>query len=183
MECGTGGCGYRRLIPLTRGKVAVIDAEDYERVSQHRWYAKVTPRKGREVFYAARRLWGDVDRTAITMHRFILDAPLNVDVDHKDGDGLNNTRENLRPATATQNARNAKKCPGATSVYKGVVWHRRDRVWEASIRVDKKLRYLGRFRTEIEAAVAYDNAARAVDPEFCLFNFPDGVTPTVGVGI
>lgn len=171
-----------RAIPLTKGRVAVVDEEDYEELSRWKWHV-VKSRNGRE--YAARRAatCEAGERKQITMHRQILGpppshAPL---VDHKDGNGLNNRRSNLRCATSQQNNQNkSRRRSGHSSQYKGVTQNKRlGKGWSAYI-ADGPVgpngragtRFLGNFATEEEAARAYDAAALVSFDEFAALNFP-----------
>lgn len=149
-----------REIPLGRsGMVAIVDAADYERVAAHRWYVH---RNGR-VTYARRR-------NGPQLHSFLTGWDL---VDHADGDGLNNCRSNLRPATRAENARNRRGRAIATSQFKGVSWKRRNSSWAAAIWANGRSRYLGLFSAEVAAARAYDAAAREAFGAFARLNFPD----------
>ena len=105
-----------RLIPLTRGKFAVVDPEDYPNLSQFTWFAEGGPK----TYYAVRKQNGK----SIKMHRQITNAPDHLVVDHIDHNGLNNQRSNLRLATFTQNCQNQRRSSHKTSKYKGVHWHR-----------------------------------------------------------
>jgi hypothetical protein len=100
--------------------------------------------------------------------------PEGLQVDHEDGNGLNNQRSNLRIASPTQNQGNARRRKDNTSGYKGVSWYRRTNKWKAHIRVDKKLRHLGYFIDLTDAARAYDAAALEHFGEFAHLNFPGG---------
>jgi hypothetical protein len=91
-------------------------------------------------------------------------------IDHRDGNGLNNQRCNLRPATKKQNGGNQKLSITNTSAYKGVYWHKRDKGWRAQAKVHGKTIYLGAFVDKIEAARAYDEAALKYHKEFALTN-------------
>jgi hypothetical protein len=161
------GC---RLVPLSRGKFAVIDAADEGRVSQHAWHYRLT--KGRE--YAVMSKGGRPGQPRLPLHRFLLGAADEVMVDHIDGDGLNNRRSNLRLATNAENSRNQKKrkVPNASSSFKGVHHHEGGK-WIARITVNYRNIRLGSFDTEVEAARAYDAAARRHFGEFARVNFPD----------
>jgi hypothetical protein len=108
------------------------------------------------------------------MHRFILGATdRKVKVDHKDRDGLNNQRYNLRPSTNGQNNMNSsKRSDGNSSKYKGVCWHKRYGKFQAGIKLNGRSKYLGMFTDELQAALAYDAAAREHFGEFALCNFP-----------
>lgn len=157
-------------IPLTQGKVAIVDAADYEWLSQWQWYARYNGR-----WYAMRhtpRVNG-VQHTVL-MHREILDAPDGMDVDHRDSDGLNNSRTNLRLATRSQNKFNSRMSASNTSGYKGVSWHKRQKKWNAYICVNCKLMHLGSFDSPEDAADAYDKAAIQYHGEFARLNFRDG---------
>lgn len=158
-----------REVPLTQGKVALVDEADWEQVCQYRWTAY---QRG-STWYAKRDYQLNAKRYSQPLHRFILntDAPR---VDHKNRDGLDCRRENLRPATHGQNMTNSKMSVRNTSGYRGVTRSRHDwpRPWQAKIKKDQKTRYLGVFATAIEAAQAYDEAARVTHGEFAVLNFP-----------
>jgi hypothetical protein len=146
-----------------------VDVADYELVEPYRWYALILPR----VTYAHALITPRPERKHVYMHRFLLDAPTGVDVDHIDHDGLNNCRSNLRLASRRQNLANMRPFPeGKSSSYKGVCWRPRERAWTAQIRLNGKHVYLGKFSTEIAAARAYDAAALAHRGEFACINFP-----------
>lgn len=146
--------------PLTRGQWAVVDAADAPAALAFRWQAVPSP----NTWYARRESWlGDGKSKGVLLHRAILGAPEGVEVDHKDGDGLNNRRSNLRLATHKQNMGNMRKHRNNTSGYTGVSRHPRDRGrWRAVIMVDGKQRYLGVFRDKESAAEAYAEAARRI---------------------
>ena len=159
-----------REIPLTQGKVALVDADDYERLAQFNWYAV----KHRHGFKAARSAWlGDKKRKMVLMHRAIMNASDDQQIDHIDRDPLNNRRMNLRVATRAENARNTNSRHGSTSTYLGVSWTARDRKWVARIQVQGSCLHLGYFADEMEAALAYDAAARLHFGEFANPNFKD----------
>jgi hypothetical protein len=103
------------VIPLTKGKVAIVDASDYELLSQYKWYAMHNPNGD---WYAARR--ESPSRKLVLMHRVILQAGPTEQVDHRNLDGLDNRRRNLRRCTPTQNRGNTPKRPNALVLYKGV---------------------------------------------------------------
>jgi hypothetical protein len=86
--------------------------------------------------------------------------------DHSDGDGLNNQRSNLRPATTAQNNYNQSPQAGTSSRFKGVTWHKKRRKWQASIKVNGKFHYLGLFSDEEKAARAYADAAIAIQGSY-----------------
>lgn len=153
------------LVPLTQGKEAVIDAADAERVLAHKWHAFWTGRR----WYAARSIGTSRQRQYVYMHRFILDTPTGLWTDHKDGDGLNNRRSNLRDATPQQNCANsAGRLPGASG-YRGVF--RKRAKWGARIGHNGRTIHLGTFADPEDAARAYDEAARQLHGEFAVTNF------------
>jgi len=164
------GYPFRR-IPLTQGKYAIVDPEDYERLNKYKWYAS----EGGSTFYAARCVWEPVNKKkrTIKMHREIINPPHPLVVDHINRNGLDNRKANLRPATKSQNTIN-KPCikqKGAHSKYLGVTWQKSINKWQAQIRAKGKPRVIGYFNDEIEAAKAYDRAAKKYHKEFAVLNF------------
>lgn len=162
-----------RLIPLTKGKFAIVDAADYHLVSQYRWRA----REKRRTFYALAE-FNDASGKQIhlRMHRVILGiTDPKVFCDHRDGDGLNNRRSNLRQCTDTQNKQNSRRRIGnLTSRFRGVSLKRESGRWRAAIGGGAKRTklYLGTFKSEEEAARVYDAAALKHFGEFARLNFP-----------
>lgn len=116
--------------------------------------------------YAAARIAGN----HMTMHRWILGAQLGVEVDHKNGDKLDNRKGNLRPANASQNRANSKLYKSSTSGFKGVSFDKKKKKWRAYLVIGKKQKWLGHFSTAEEAARAYDAAAREHFGEFARSN-------------
>lgn len=153
-------------IPITKGFVAVIDNADRDKVARLSWVAHATP--GKRCVYAKARLPGQ--NRNILMHRYILDAPPGVMIDHINGDGLDNRRGNLRVATASQNLLNRRKYHGV-SRFKGVYFMKRDGLWVAQLAINGKSKNLGRFLTEEDAARVYDSHARRWYGDFALLNF------------
>lgn len=149
-------------IPLSRGIVALVDDADFEWLNQYKWH--VSPSDGKHLYAAAR-----INGKYIRMHKVL--SP-DVMVDHRDGNGLNNQRLNLRPATDAQNSRNTKKRNGTTSRFKGVYWDKQHRKWRTQIAVLPKRFHIGLFHSEEEAAKAYDSAAMRLFGEFAKTNFP-----------
>jgi len=156
-------------IPLTKSKLALVDAEDVERLLEYDWYATWTGWNWYAVHDVYRR---GVKVARIRMHREVLHAPQGTEVDHNNGNTLDNRRSNLRFATSSQGKQNRRKSPGTSSQYKGVQWSKRDGKWLAVIGVGNKHLYLGLFALELDAAAAYDVAARKHFGEFACLNFP-----------
>jgi len=163
------GCPFRK-IPLTRGKFAIVDPEDYPRIAKHKWHLAKSPTSS----YAVRwkRLKSKNTRRRIWMHREIIHIPDNLLCDHINRNSLDNRKANLRPATASQNLCNRPKRKSKTrSKYKGLEWDRTQRKWKARIQFNNRKIYLGSFTNEIVAAKAYDNAAKKYHREFANLNF------------
>lgn len=166
------GYAFRR-IKLTRGLFAIVDPEDYPRLARYKWYATSARNRGGKV-YAERSVWygkGNRKKRNVLMHRQILGEPKGMMVDHRNGNGCDNRKANLRIATAQQNVWNTRA--HGKSRYKGVWQIKGTQKWCARIKVNGKVRNLGRFSDEAEAAKAYDRAAREVCGEFAVLNFPD----------
>ena len=108
------------------------------------------------------------------MHQMILEVPKGMVVDHINNDTMDNRNANLRPATRAQNSRNRKKISRqCSSKYKGVWWHKSSLKWGATVVFEKKKIHLGIFNNEIDAAKAYDEAAKKYHGEFACLNFPE----------
>jgi hypothetical protein len=160
-------------IPLTKGYVAIVDDIDFPVVSQFKWHFRET---SKNTGYASRSVYKP-KRQAILMHRFILGiTDSKLVVDHINGNTLDNRRSNLRVCTIAQNTRNQKvnkKRSDCSSVYKGVYKHKHLDKWQSFIYVGKRLKYLGTFESEIEAARAYNEAASFYFGEFARLNVID----------
>jgi hypothetical protein len=150
-------------IPLTQGKIALIDDEDYPSIARYRWYAR-KDRINKELFYAYRTVRRHPYRLTIAMHNQILGIK---GVDHKNGDGLDNRRENLRSASKGQNIWNSRPYKGKQ--FKGTGKFRNG--WQARIAINGKQIWLGCFKTEEEAAMAYDKKARELFGDYARTNF------------
>ena len=143
-------------VPLTKGREAVIDACDVGLVSQFNWH--LVNVRG-QYPYAMRVEKINGKRARVFMHRAIAAKTDDLFIDHIDGNGLNNRRSNLRQATPRENSQNQRAPISNTSGQKGVCWNKRRGKWQAQIRVDRKLVYLGLFARKEDAAAAYDAAA------------------------
>ena len=163
-----------REIPLTQGYVAIVDDEDYEWLAARSWHIQKSQRRkdGSMRLYAAGYELVDGRTKVPSMHRVILGAPRGLMVDHKNGNGLDNRRENLRIATGSQNNANAPKRANCSSRFKGVSWFKNLQRWNAKIKINGRLKHLGYFTDEREAARAYDAAALEHFGEFARLNFP-----------
>lgn len=156
-----------RWIALTQDKWALVDEEDYERLSRHSW-CYIKGRHENATGYAQTNLRLNVGQyMRVTMHRFLTSN--SGQVDHKNGNGLDNRKVNLRLVTNTQNRRNSQSYKSNQSGYKGVTLHAGK--YRATIVVNKKQKHLGRFATAEEAAYAYDAAARQYFGEHAKTNF------------
>jgi len=149
-----------KTIPLTQGKVALVDDEDYEFLNQFTWYGA----ESHGLWYAETKISGK----NVKMHRLLIpDAQM---VDHEDQNGCNNQRHNLRPCTNSQNLANRGPTVNNTSGYKGVDWFERDQKWRARIMCKGTYSHLGYFDCKIKAAKAYNYAAKCLFGEFAKLN-------------
>jgi len=137
-----------KTIELTRGQVALVDDEDFEELNRYQWYAQ---NKGNR-FYA-RRTTKRPNSISILMHRAIMDTPERLQIDHIDGNGLNNCRSNLRITTNRQNCQN--RHTAKSSIYPGIYWHKGAGKWQSMIGIKGKRKYLGLFDVEADAYAAY----------------------------
>lgn len=158
-----------KTIPLTQGKFVIVDDADYEKVRGLKWHAS----KMGKGFYVCRNVCIGGKQAKIRLHRVITNCPPGLEVNHINGDGLDNRRENLQTCTPQQQQfafRRKKK--GASSEYRGVSWHKPGKRWCANIRYNDKLIYLGLFDVEADAARTYDAKAIELFGEFACPNFP-----------
>jgi hypothetical protein len=153
-------------IKLTQGKVALVDDDDFERLNQFKWHAS----KEGNNFYAKRTPCVNKIKKVIIMHREIINALPGEDVDHKDGNSLNNLRENLRLCNQAENVRNSKIRKDNISGYRGVSLFTKRNKFQAIIHFKKKSFWLGYFSSPIDAAIAYNQAAIQHFGEFARLN-------------
>ncbi len=153
-----------KKIELSQGKAALVDDADYKWLMQWKWHVTAAgyASRGKHLGYVN----GKRKKITVYMHREIVNPPEGFHTDHRDGDRLNNCRKNLRICTITQNNRNIKIRQGCSSQYKGVTWNKQCKRWVAQINKD----YLGVFKSEIEAARAYNKEALAYHGEFARIN-------------
>lgn len=160
------------------GHVIKFDVEDWRFFFEHRWQIFTSGTKNNKTHYAVSHVrrgpWFNGSRkpVKIRLHRLIMCAPGGVFVDHVNNNGLDNRKENLRPCTIQQNARNSRAASGS-SRFKGVSWNKQYKMWSVQIKVATQKRlYVGRFHSEIEAAEAYDRMALKHFSDFAHLNFP-----------
>ena len=165
-----GGVAY---VPLTKGYEAILDVEDVPLVEGFCWRASVARRADGTVrtVYALRWGQGSNGKSCLVyLHRVLMSAPTELEVDHRDGNGLNNRKRgeagNLRVATRSQNQHNQHIRPGNTSGFKGVTFFKRTGRWRAQITTDKAFKHIGYFKCRTSAAIAYMKASKALHGEF-----------------
>jgi len=149
-----------KSITLTQGKVALIDDEDYEMINKYRWYAASSGIY--KIFYAKRKYTKDGRPYWIYMHHFIIGKPQRgFVIDHINGNGLDNRRDNLRIVTPRQNVLNSH----TGREFCGVCWEKQCNKWKARITVDGKSIYLGIYDNKKDACEAFENARRLIETE------------------
>jgi len=155
-------------LKLTQGKVALVDEEDFERVSKYKWhYVDVSSNRARTKAFYARAL---IDGKNVYLHRLITNALKGKVVDHKNHDTLDNRKENLRICTRQENQRNCLKRSNNTSGFRGVSWRKQHKKWEAKIKYDGKTLHLGMYVDKNEAAKRWNEVAKTLYGEFAYLN-------------
>lgn len=169
-----------KKINLGKNHYALVDNEDYKILKNYTWaYDKHSNNR----YYARTRFYKHKRIKPIRMHRLVLNIiDPRIKIDHKDGNGLNNQKKNLRICNDSENGMNRDKQINNTSGYKGVSYlykyykgikSIRKKPWLAQICINQKYNYLGYFYTAKEAALAYDKKAKELHGEFARLNFPN----------
>jgi hypothetical protein len=148
-------------VTLTKGYEAIIDAADVPLVEGFNWCSRADGL----TFYAARTDYSSGKKT-VRMHRVIMNCSKGFEIDHIDGDGLNNRRSNMRLSTHAENMRNRRIAKNNTSGFKGVAWDKNGAKWRAKIKVDGEQIHLGQFDTPEAAHAAYVAASEKLHGEF-----------------
>lgn len=158
-------------IPLTQGKVALVDDEDYNELMKYKWCVV----KIGNVYYASRKAWNKDKKQGrmSSMHRHIIKTPEGMETDHINGNGLDNRRCNLRVCTKQENRFNQFKKMGTSSNFKGVYYNTHTKKWKAHIKYNRVDYYLGEFKIEEDAARAYNKKAKELFGEFTKLNILD----------
>lgn len=156
-----------RKIKLTQGYYSIISDIDFELISKYKWYVRIA----KNTCYAVT----NINKVTVQMHRFIMKPSKKFMIDHINGNGLDNRRINLRICTRSQNLMNSNKPKNAkTSKYKGVSLNKQSKnhkkIWRSEIRLNKKGILIGYFKTEIEAAKAYNKKAKELFGQFAKLN-------------
>lgn len=158
-----------KQIYLTQGKITLVDDEDYDLLMRFNWFYHKNPRE--RTGYVRHTIHLETQpNITLRMHRFLLDAPEGVQVDH---DGLNNQKYNLRLATNGQNGSNRVKQENLSSRFKGVSWSEESQKWRAQIKHNGRVHHLGLYYTEEDAAHVYDYFAKLYHGAFAVLNVYD----------
>lgn len=166
-----------KQIPLTQGLIALVDDEDFEDVSKYNWHAKINKKTGRE--YAMRwNIYRDKDgvkkKNPVYLHWHVMGGKREgFQIDHVSRDSLDNRKENLRWATASQNSYNKKSKVGKSG-YRGV--HIVQWGYQASVSINGKRTHIAYSKDPLVCAKAYDEAAKKHYGEFAMLNFPENKT-------
>jgi len=157
----------KNIIKLTRGFCCKIDDEDFDLVSKYKWASNIN----RRTVYAKTNIKDEFGKVkTISMHRLIMGNPINLQIDHINHNGLDNRKENLRICSSIENRFNCNSYKGSSSKYKGVSWDKNANKWSSKIRINKILKHLGCFKSEIEAARKYNTMASLHFGEYANLN-------------
>ena len=154
--------GNTAFVTLTKGYVAIIDADDLEIVNTSNWYASVKPR----TVYAIRAVYNNGAQHILRLHRIIMKAPFGMEVDHINGNGLDNRKINLRVVSKSENAKNRRIGLNNRSGFKGVSWSKKSGKWLSQIQHNGIVIYLGYYASKEEAYEAYCKASEKYHGEF-----------------
>ncbi len=160
------GSAFRKIY-LGLGYFTMLDPGDYYRVKQFKWWVHSN---GSNLYAARTAITTDLKSRIIYLHRQIMNPPADRVVDHRFGDTLDNRKQNLRIVTQAENMRNRRKRKNTSSRFIGVSFRKSRHIWDVNIRVNGRKLYLGSFNNEIDAAVAYNNAAKQHFGEFARLN-------------
>ncbi len=159
-----------KKIKLNHGKYAMVDDEDFEELNKHKWYYYRV--RDSDLGYAVRSIpIGNGKQKTIGMHRVIMNTPEGELTDHKDRNGINNQKNNMRACDKHQNGMNRSGDKNTTSEYKGVAWAKKNKKWRAKIYFNGKFIHIGMFTCEKKAAKAYDKKAKELFGEYAYLNF------------
>lgn len=153
-------------IKLSQGMIALVDDDDYEKVNQHKWYARKNGKN--DAYYALR--WDNCSNKHVRMHRALMEVTSELIVDHVNHNTLDNRKSNLRICNKTENCRNQRLRLQNTSGYKGVSYHKNHKKYEAKIKYNGKRLFLGYYETAKEAAISYNEKAKELFKEFAWIN-------------
>ncbi|MFH1371800.1 MAG: HNH endonuclease signature motif containing protein [Planctomycetota bacterium] len=158
-----------RKIDLGQGKFTIVEPPDYYRLQCFKWWLHSN---GSNLYAARTAITDDLQAKIIYLQRQIMQPPDHLVVDHKNCDSLDNRRENLRVVTQAENMRNRRKRKNTSSRFIGVWFDKKRNKYTVQIRYKGRKLWLGRFKSETDAARAYDRAARQYCKEFARLNFP-----------
>ena len=153
-----------REIKLTQGMYALVSDMDFARLNKFKWRLLWLPKTGK--WYAIR----SGPNGNIYMHDEIAKPPAGLEVHHRNTFGLDNQRRNLKKVTRSQHLQHRRLLSDNSSGYRGVSFFKNTRSWRAQIQKDHELVYLGSFKSPIDAALAYDRAARRLYGAFAQTN-------------
>ena len=157
-----------KKIPLTKGYFSIVDEEDYYIIIKHKWCVGLFG-VDTKCIYALRRGRKGESKT-VYMHRQIMNASKDCEIDHINGNGLDNRKCNLRVVSHSQNMYNKRKKMNTSSKFKGVSFDKKSRMWDCRIHENGKQIFLGRFKFEKDAAIIYNQAAKLIAGEYCNSN-------------